>query len=119
MLPKTYAREHFKIALASGVFRYTQNSLADSTVLSSAVRNVPACEYCECVRLSGVSDSSPSMGLYLAGPSKFDEPRRVICLRIRSPVPGRIKVPFLSFWSECQNVQDRWVIWRQLTPRLA
>lgn len=101
MLPNKYASEHFSIPLASAVFEYlkdsVQKSFADATVLSTAVRNVPACEKVLARRRVLLRPSSGSCG---AGPSKFAEFRSVICLRTRSPVPGRIKVPFLSFCTE-------------------
>jgi hypothetical protein len=74
--------------LAVGVCSHRQNSFAASTDLPRAVLNVPACEYD--LRRSGGGEP-------LRGPSKFAGLRRVICRRTRSPVPGRMNVPFLSF----------------------
>jgi hypothetical protein len=93
MLPNRYASEHFNIPLASGVFKYLQKSFAESTLLSTAVLKVPACDQ----MLPGASRLSSEF--WRLDPSKFAGFRRVICLRTRSPVFGRINVPFLSFYS--------------------
>lgn len=91
MLPSKYARELFRMPFAAGVCSHVQNSHHDSTVLSTAVRKVPAWEY---VRRRGRIEDPE---LEREGPSKFEGLRRVIWRRTRSPVPGRMKVPFLSF----------------------
>lgn len=78
--------------LAVGVWSHFQNSFPASEDLPRAVLNVPACEY---VRRRNGGSSSP-----LNCPSKFAGLRRVIWRRTRSPVPGRMKVPFLSFCCE-------------------
>lgn len=95
MLPSRYAIEHFNMPLPSGVLMYFHSSLVElrrvSMLVFNAVRNVPACEQVDGgVRLSTERPKE--------GSSKFAGFRSVICLRIRSPVPGRINVAFLSFY---------------------
>jgi len=89
MHPSRYANEHFSIPLAVGVLNHSTNlfhlALATSSVPFLALNPVLLRD-----KSSGRSESDR------AGPSKSIGDRKVICLRTRSPVPGRIKVPFFS-----------------------
>jgi hypothetical protein len=91
MHPSKYAREHLSMPFAVGVFSHSRNrchrSLATSNVPFFALNPVFVLR----VGSSGLSDSER------AAPSK-SVARNVICLRTRSPVPGRMKVPFFSLY---------------------
>lgn len=103
MQPRRYATEHLNMAIPVGLFAALQKSLTATLVFSAAELKIPICESCRC----NGSIWSSSMELPRAGPSKFAE-RSVICRRTRSPVPGKIKVPFRSFYirSHVNSVED-------------
>lgn len=96
MHPSKYASEHLSMPFAVGVFSHSRNrfhrSLATSNVPFFALNPVFVLR----VESSGLSDSER------AGPSK-SVARNVICRLTRSPVPGRINVPFFSLYFKLIN----------------
>ena len=107
ILPSKYASEHFRIPFAVGVFKYSRNLSKASTVLSIAVWKLPACES---VRCNGSCRGPASREFRWGKRLKFEGFCKVIWRRKRSPVLGRMKVPFLSTYSKISTLADEAMI---------